>query len=364
MALFNVTIDNTKVSSTLTNYPLYVDLSDMPASFWSTVANGGGDIRVYASDGTTELAREVVSCDTSTDKGELHIKVPSVSSSVDTVIKIDVDGARSDYAVSATYGRDNTWTQYEAVYHMQEDPSGTAPQMIDSTGNGYDLTTSGSMTSGDLITGTIGKAIDFDGSDDEMVSSINHGLLTGSTSDNLWVSCIVDSFSASGTDRWVTLGSYTGLFSFSSTSFGIQSNGDNSGDNVASRVDTGTHHIFALFDAGTEYRGWMDGTQVFQKTITDTESSASPITVGDGYGAGAGTNVNATLDEVRVSGNNLGADWASAQYANQNSPSTFYTATAISPASSPTIQGISTITGIQSIIMGDGGGEPSQPSQP
>jgi hypothetical protein len=59
----NVTIDSTEVAADLTDYPVYVDLSDLPASFWDTVASGGGDIRCYKSDGTTELAREVVSCE-------------------------------------------------------------------------------------------------------------------------------------------------------------------------------------------------------------------------------------------------------------------------------------------------------------
>ena len=58
----NITIDNTKVSADLTDYVIYVNLANLNATFWSTVADGGGDIRVFKSDGTTELAREVVSC--------------------------------------------------------------------------------------------------------------------------------------------------------------------------------------------------------------------------------------------------------------------------------------------------------------
>jgi hypothetical protein len=41
---------------------------------------------------------------------------------------------------------------------MAEDPSGTAPQVIDSTSNSNDGTSAGSMTSGDLVDGEIGKA--------------------------------------------------------------------------------------------------------------------------------------------------------------------------------------------------------------
>ena len=89
----NLTVDNTKVAANATDFPVYVDLSDMNATFWSTVANGGGDIRIFKSDGTTELAREVVSCDTSGETGELHFKYTgTLSSSVDTEIQIHADG--------------------------------------------------------------------------------------------------------------------------------------------------------------------------------------------------------------------------------------------------------------------------------
>jgi len=60
-----ITIDNTKIDDDLTNFPVYVDLADMPDTFWNTVADGGGDIRVTTHTGTpVELAREVVSAST------------------------------------------------------------------------------------------------------------------------------------------------------------------------------------------------------------------------------------------------------------------------------------------------------------
>ena len=56
------------------------------------------------------------------------------------------------------------WSDYIAVYHYNDDPSGS---LTDATGNGQ-ATTVGSMTSGDLVDGAIGKAWDFDGSDDRV----------------------------------------------------------------------------------------------------------------------------------------------------------------------------------------------------
>jgi len=49
---------------------------------------------------------------------------------------------------------------------MEEDPSGGAPQMLDSTGNGHNGTTYGGMTGADSVPGIDGNALDFDGGND------------------------------------------------------------------------------------------------------------------------------------------------------------------------------------------------------
>jgi hypothetical protein len=59
---WKITVDNTQVPSTQSDFPVYLDLSLLPDSFWTTVAEGGGDIRMTRSDGETECARDVVSC--------------------------------------------------------------------------------------------------------------------------------------------------------------------------------------------------------------------------------------------------------------------------------------------------------------
>ena len=68
-------------------------------------------------------------------------------------------------------------SNFKAVYHMAQDPSGTAPQLLDSTVNSIDGTSMGSMTSADLVEGSIGKAIDFDGTDDYFTTAnVSDGL--------------------------------------------------------------------------------------------------------------------------------------------------------------------------------------------
>jgi len=57
-------------------------------------------------------------------------------------------------------------SDFNAVYHMAQDPSGGVGCILDSTSNNNHGTPNGNMTSGDLVDGLVGKAIDFDGSDD------------------------------------------------------------------------------------------------------------------------------------------------------------------------------------------------------
>lgn len=156
-----ITSQNAKVAEVVTN--AYVDLSLLGSEFWSTVKNGGGDIRVTKADGTTEVAREVVFCDTGTDKGELHIDSTGIQTGSDVLWYIYVgNAAASDYAEDATYGREAVWTGFAFIAHMNEDPSGTPPQMLDSTSNDNDGTSGGSMVTGDLVTADVGKAIAFE----------------------------------------------------------------------------------------------------------------------------------------------------------------------------------------------------------
>jgi len=333
MALFNVTIDNTKVDATLTDYPLYVDLSDMPANFWSTVAAGGGDIRVYEADGITELAREVVYCDTATDTGELHIKVPSVSGTVDTVVKIDVDGIRSDYGVAATYGRNAVWSNgFQAVFHLQEDPTTSAPQFADSTGNGRNLTAQGSMTSGDSVAGKLsGKGIDFDGINDALRNTAwtwggGAVTLTG------WNKSRTPN---QGSD-WVGFNASSTLNRFSN--HGPWSDGnwywDYGNALGAGRISTSytsynnawTHVALVSSGSANTFRGiYFNGALV--NSIAGSSSPASnPTNFAIGSGD-VGRFNKGEIDEVRIAEGVRAATWISTEYNNQNSTSTFYVVT-------------------------------------
>ena len=167
-----LTINSSEVDSTIANFPVYVNLADMPAGFWDNVKSDGGDIRVTQSDGTTECPVEIVAIDTGAETGELHFKANSLSSSADTDFYIYYGNASASLpAVTATYGRNAVWSDYLAVFHLQETANNDAGGYIDSTGNGYDGTgASMSINSNGYLAG---KGAETDGTSDYITTGVD-----------------------------------------------------------------------------------------------------------------------------------------------------------------------------------------------
>ena len=159
-----ITIDSTKIDSDLTDFPILVKLTSTNFDFTKALSSGN-DIRFTSSDGTTLLSYERERHDSTNSVAEYWVKIPSVSSSTDTTFYVYYGNSSASDGADAT----NVWdSNYVGVWHLNQDPSGTAPQILDSTSNNNDGTANGSMTSSDLVDAQVGKGLDFDGSDDDV----------------------------------------------------------------------------------------------------------------------------------------------------------------------------------------------------
>lgn len=308
-----ITIDHTKVPADLTDFPVYVNLADLPSAFWSLVADGGGDIRCFKDDGTTELAREVVSCVQASDTGEMYVKYTgTLSSTVDTVIRIYADGVSSEPAVGATYGRNAVWSDYRLVSH-----GGT----LDSSGNV-----------------TVTKAGNFI----ETTSNTKIGLKAYATD-------------TGNTGSQMTIGSVSGR-TVSLFARKTETNGTNSGYLFDARTGLSNGYFYTDNASGTlAYGGgwtnvYKDGALATPNVTTFTintyahylaRSSATwtaTIVFGNRYSnTGAQDVFGGQLDEIRLTKTlDRDANWAAAEANNLLSASTFYAASPAAVNVNPT----------------------------
>lgn len=177
-----ITLDKDQIDAALSNFPVPIYLSassgqssaDVSAIFDELTSDANRKkIAVTTADGETQCYVEIERWDDASEKAWLHVKVPSISASVDGTLFIYYDTTK---AHNTTYVGDvgstpaqNVWDgDFKVVYHLEEDPSGGSGCIKDSTSNTNNGTPGGSMTAGDLVDGQFGKGLNFDGYDDRI----------------------------------------------------------------------------------------------------------------------------------------------------------------------------------------------------
>jgi len=272
------------------------------------------------------------------------VKVPWLSHTNDTVIYV----AYGNGGISTSQADPvNVWdSKFKGIWHLGQDPSGTAPQLTDSTAAANNLTSVGSMTTSDLIGGKIGSAIDLDGVNDRLETADTTSLsITGEMTASIWFKmtnnppsgregllCKWANYSGFTNQRSYCLGvdQSTGRFSGLISSTGLY------GDGTVSNILTGStdrangawHHAVMVFNPGASMVLYMDGQVEATKTsglMAGIFDGTAKFWLGSQNTEETYYNAEAAVDEARVSNVARSADWILAEYNNQNSPSTFYT---------------------------------------
>ena len=339
-----ITIDYTKVPGDLTDYVglIVPDASAGYSALYALCLEGGGDIRLFKSDDTTELAREIVTFSVSAETGEIHYKYSgTLSSSVDTDIHVYADGSSSDYAVGATYGRNAVWSDYAAVWHLLE-TSGN--DRIDSTGNGNDLTDTTSVAS---VAAKIGNGADFELSNSEFIS-VTDGNQTGlegqaNMTFDTWIKYeslsstqyIISKDTRGTSQRSWAFGTNSGSFFF----FAVTGGSTNFSESTSHGLSAGTFYkLNYVWNGTTGNIGFFrDGVLIGNETnqTGTVDGSTSPVRISGGAGFGGEREIDAIVDESRMYTGTRNSDWIETEYNNQNSPSTFYSVAAVGGGSTP-----------------------------
>jgi len=323
-----ITINHTKVSNTSqSNFTVLINLTDPTLEY---TANGGhvgqsdgGDILFTSSDGKTKLAHEIENYTPSTGRLVAWVIVPTLSASSDTVIYLYYGNANC----TDQWNINGTWnSSYNAVWHMEQNPSGTPPQIVDSTTNGNNGTCYGSMTSNDQVAGEIGGSLHFDGSTDYV--QVNNST-TLNVSSAITVSAWIYPYSvASGSHRIIskwTSSNQEYIFYLSGTEVGV---GAKTGYGVTSgaNLSINTWYYLTMVWSGSNTIAVYKNGNLFQNiTITTGTTGTSAPLVFAKHGSSSSEYFNGIIDESRVGMTTRSADWIQTEYNNQNSPSTFYT---------------------------------------
>ena len=171
----DLTLSGYTGSSTLTDFPVLVSLSTSISGFsyngfLDSDGDGvrtGGDLRFFASSGQ-ELAYEIADWNTS-GTSEIWVKVPSISG---TTTVITAAWGKTGTETTPDYAtNDPVWeNDFHAAWHLGKISTGGF--VNDSSINSFHGTTSGNPT---LVDGLVGKALNFDGTDDFVSFGVDAG---------------------------------------------------------------------------------------------------------------------------------------------------------------------------------------------
>ena len=332
-----ISISGSSIFGNVTDFPVYLDMSDLPAGVFSAAQSDGDDIRVTESDGLTEVPFELVTFDQGGQTGELHFKAPSLDISTTSVFYLYYGHATATaYATSDTYGRDNVWTNnYRAVYHFEESQAGTGNSnlYIDATGNGY--------TGDDYITATgkngfLGSGQEFESASNDYIT-LPSGLLDGLTdltttvwfySTNSTIHPIVSAANSSQGNEflWWLRGDTSRIEIFSQ--------GTRERYTIANIHNGSWHHLAAVLEDSTNLaRAYLNGSEDNQSprsaNVWALSVDSGGLVIGqdqDSVGGGfqSGQELDGFIDELRFADVIRSSGWIANEYANQNAPTSFY----------------------------------------
>ena len=316
------TIDPADIGSDLTDFPVVVQLDSSSGKgafdttgIFTELPNAGDWKYIHVTDASgTELYCEVENWDVINEKATLHVKVPTVSSSADTVLTLDYNSTNADNSanigVTGSTPSQQVWnSNFVAVYHMAQDPSGTAPQILDSTSNANHGTSNGTMTSGDLIDAAVGKALYFDGnsyidfgndSAFDTINTVEFSFLNISGTTSGWGG-IISKYSAD----------YDRLEFYVTPSYNVPYQLTSSLSPTSNYKESTTWHTYSYTNTGIHQECFIDGLyEAFSSAgVSPTLAASGSFRVGAYFYQNSPKEMTGSIGEVRISNIVRSDDW-------------------------------------------------------
>jgi hypothetical protein len=329
-----ITFDPTKVSgsSDLTDFPVLIKIaSDNDLRVTGSgghVQNANGyDIIFTSADGTTLLDHQLTRYVSTSGALECWVKVPVLSTSVDT----DIYMYYGNSAVTTNQSSTNTWSNgYAGVWHLDNNlNNSTATSGLNGTNNG-------SSNTGTSMFG--GNARDFDGSSDYVdITPYNAAYdQTSAITVSAWIR-----LGTTGADQKIagnqnnaTGGWKFGVFSDNKIEFEIRNSSNSpflsrsAGGGTSLSNNTWYYVVGEFSDAGDFINTYLNGSLDRNYSTTEAPGASNGTLKFGSEPYSSDAFFDGIMDEIRISSVIRSASWVATEYANQNSPTTFYSISA------------------------------------
>ena len=315
-----ITIDYTKVSGNLTNFPVLISLST-DANLASHARSDGWDI-VFTSSDRTKLSHEIEMYSSGTGNLVAWVKVPALSSTNNTILYMYYGNPTSGNQQNSA----DVWTNYVAVYHFK-DSSGS--KITDST-----LQNNATLYGGSShwTSGKVGGAYNFDGTNDYAFIAANTAFDVSTFTIEAWVKPNRPQTWADIMAQNCTDSSGPSKFQFGSGDAATTLACDFGGPDwhPLQKTTALTYNVWnsyvGRFDmANINQSLWKNGVIVASQVLTAYPCSyANGSAIGIGSDAFGNYKFKGAIDELRFSSIALTTDWIKTEYNNQMYPNTFY----------------------------------------
>jgi len=310
-----ITINKNQVVGTHTYFPVLINLTLGSGK----VQNADGYDIIFTDMHGEKLVHEIESFNDTTGELFAWVKIPTLSSLEDTRLYIYY----GNFSVTQDQSTTDVWdSNYKGVWHLKEDPSGPAPQFLDSTSNDNDGTAN-SLTTTNQVAGKIDGSLAFDDTNERHVLVPHHASLQLPTAMavSAWVQT-TDTQTDVGVIamKWgdAALRNYwLGKLNDSQLAFYV----DDTQNVVAdfSLINDGIfHHIVGVADPVSNLlRIYVDGIQRNTASYTGTSLTGT----GDfriGNSTTATQEFDGVIDEARISSTARSTGWISTEYNNQS----------------------------------------------
>jgi len=321
-----ITINHSFVTATLTDFPILIfNASD--TTLKTNAQSTGNDILFMSSTadwitGTwrNKLDYEIEKFDHITGELEAWVRIPTLSSSVDTIIYMYYGNTLCNTSRQNPTG---VWdSNHKMVQHLEEtDIDGGSGDIKDSTSNGNNGTTA-TMDATDQVAGKVDGSFDFDGVDDYV--DVTGMTDAGTTHTIEFWAYSRDSTNASkypfdvqtgrilvgwGSDTAGWIGIYDGTWRLF-------------GNSPSANV---WHHLVFVLDGSTsKMKMYLDGTQYGSELSYSPQAIGGAVHIGARYAqAGSWYGFNGLIDEVRISNTTRSSAWINTTFNTINKTSSF-----------------------------------------